>query len=975
MSSYALAAGIRSLRDRLALHCCHDDSDEQLLQAFLNGNDESAFAAVVQRHGPMVLQVCRRVLGHQQDAEDAFQATFLVLARSAALVQNRAALAGFLHGTAYRIAMKAKQAAARRRKHEGQAPNRQPPDPTDELSWREVRTLLDEEIANLPEKYRSVFVLCCLEGVSREAASRRLHLKEGTVSSRLTTARKRLHQQLARRGVELSAVLAATGLGAGAASAVPTALSVKTIAAALAVAAGEFSSKIASASVAQLVSAATPVAFWSKGKGLAVLFFTLSLLLGAGAWSYQTLATTLASPREAEPPAIATSQADKREGMTVTGRVLDPEGKPVTEACLYWPRIPKPAPKSDADIEIPQRARADAEGRFEFILPQSDLKPELPLALLAAADGYGVGWVRLPANKEHADVTVRLVKDLPIQGRLLSAEGKALAGISVSPLTVITPPENKVDAFLSAWQREWETALNQGTSQVFLPLEKILKRTTTDAEGRFQIAGAGGERVVALLVHGPGLAQTQVYVVNRPGFDAGPVNKAVLDRMPSATRQLRETPLLYGPTFTYVASANRRIEGTVREAGTGKPVPGYRISTNVGYGLSVQAVSDKEGRYHLDNVPKSREHLLLAEPPVGSSWLPAGARCANAAGVQPLLADFTVARGVLVTGQVLDRSTGKGVRGGIRFVPLPGNRFVEQPGFSSYQVDRTMRQVGQDGRFKLVLPPGAGVLMVQAWGTIEKANGHQPLNPYKLAQFDAKDRERVQVVNEGADDAHFKAVDGSIEFLGTENVVKVIDLSSEASATQWDLYVERGLTQTVRIEDADGKPLKGTTVAGVTASWPKTFAIGESACQVFALDPHRPRQLVFLHRQRGLGGTLTLRGDEKEPVVAKLRPLGTVSGRLLDGDGNPVSGVEIALHPQNSIGEELYRFALLNDRRPVVTDKEGRFRADFAVPGLKFFLGMQQGRTYFQAEPRLGLKEVKAGETLDLGNLRAKPGQ
>src|SRR5262245_9511348 len=113
---------------------------------------------LVHRHGSMVLHVCRRVLGHHQDAEDTFQATFLVLARNAAALHNKTAPASFLYGTAYRIAMKAKQSAARRRKHEGQTPPRSLSDPAGELLWREVRALLDEEIARLPVAYRSVFV-------------------------------------------------------------------------------------------------------------------------------------------------------------------------------------------------------------------------------------------------------------------------------------------------------------------------------------------------------------------------------------------------------------------------------------------------------------------------------------------------------------------------------------------------------------------------------------------------------------------------------------------------------------------------------------------------------------------------------------------------------------------------------------------------------------------------------------------------
>src|SRR5262249_39634365 len=145
-----------------------------------------AFAALVRRHGPMVLGVCRNVLRHAQDAEDAFQATFLILARKAGTIRRREALVGWLHGVAYRMAMSAKRNAARRRLHEQKAKPASNGDPVWETAWREVQTLLDEEIQRLPQTYRATFILCCLENKSAAEAGRLLGVKAGTVWSRLS---------------------------------------------------------------------------------------------------------------------------------------------------------------------------------------------------------------------------------------------------------------------------------------------------------------------------------------------------------------------------------------------------------------------------------------------------------------------------------------------------------------------------------------------------------------------------------------------------------------------------------------------------------------------------------------------------------------------------------------------------------------------------------------------------------------------
>ncbi|HVK11616.1 MAG TPA: sigma-70 family RNA polymerase sigma factor, partial [Gemmataceae bacterium] len=187
-------------------------TDREALRAFVRLKDEAAFAGIVRRHGPMVLRVCRNVLNHAEDAEDACQATFLVLARRAATIANGEVLASWLQGVAYRTALRARRDAGRRRTREREAPVPARPDPAEAVAWSDVQVLLEAEIGRLPTRYRAAFVLCYLEGRSRAEAAAELGLSENTLSSRLARARDRLKGRLAKRGVHLSAVLAAVAL-------------------------------------------------------------------------------------------------------------------------------------------------------------------------------------------------------------------------------------------------------------------------------------------------------------------------------------------------------------------------------------------------------------------------------------------------------------------------------------------------------------------------------------------------------------------------------------------------------------------------------------------------------------------------------------------------------------------------------------------------------------------------------------------
>jgi RNA polymerase sigma factor (sigma-70 family) len=230
---------VQRLRRAVVLRETAGLGDGQLLEHFIARRDEAAFEALVRRHGPMVLGVCLRILRRHADAEDAFQATFLVLARKAASVVPREMVANWLYGVARQTAVKARAVAAKRRAREKQVTAMPEPEARPRDPWEDLEPLLDEELGRLPDKYRVPVVLCDLEGKTRKEAAHQLGWPEGTLSGRLSRARALLAKRLARRGVSLSGGALAAVLTEKAASAsVPAPLVGSTVKAAIGFAAG-----------------------------------------------------------------------------------------------------------------------------------------------------------------------------------------------------------------------------------------------------------------------------------------------------------------------------------------------------------------------------------------------------------------------------------------------------------------------------------------------------------------------------------------------------------------------------------------------------------------------------------------------------------------------------------------------------------------------------------------------------------------
>jgi RNA polymerase sigma factor (sigma-70 family) len=313
---------IEHLRTAVLLRDGAGLGDGELLGHFVERHEEAALAALVQRHATMVWGVCRRLLSHH-DAEDAFQATFLVLVRKAASVVPRTMVGNWLYGVAHQTALQARRTAARRRAKEVQVTEMPDTEAVQPDQWLDVQPLLDQELSHLPDNYRAVLVLCDLEGRTRKETAGLLGVPEGTVAGRLARARAMLAKRLARQGVALSGGALAAVLAQNVASAgVPASVVASTIRAASLFAAGQVTATgPVSVKAVALTEGVLKAMLMSKLKAVVALVLVLGFMLsGAAVLSYRT-ATAQDRPPTAEERVKAPQKQEKdKEDFTAWGK-------------------------------------------------------------------------------------------------------------------------------------------------------------------------------------------------------------------------------------------------------------------------------------------------------------------------------------------------------------------------------------------------------------------------------------------------------------------------------------------------------------------------------------------------------------------------------------------------------------------------------------------------------------------------------
>jgi RNA polymerase sigma factor (sigma-70 family) len=399
-----------------------------LLSAFVARRDERAFAELVRRNGAMVLGVCRRVTGNPHDADDAFQATFLVLARKAHKIRPPEQLGAWLYGVAYRTALKARTVASRRREGERRVAvmnslnDLSTPAADDDPRWADLRPVLDEELSRLPDRYRAAIVACDLEGKSRQDAAAGLAINEGTLSSRLSRGREMLAARLTRRGVALSAGAVAALVTTNAATTAPAAALVTNTATAAVslVTGGTVAAGAVSAKAAVLSEGVLRAMFVSKAKIVASLVLGAALT-GTGVAVVTQIALADKTPKPARPDAAGGKFAKADYVQPDVAGVVTEVSADAKSVTIRTGKGNKTEPPASAKIEVTPAT----EITFSSIGPGGD----------AAAIGYHAQvWLEPNSNARAARIAYngqQSIKDnrpVGVSGKIsaVSADGKQI---------------------------------------------------------------------------------------------------------------------------------------------------------------------------------------------------------------------------------------------------------------------------------------------------------------------------------------------------------------------------------------------------------------------------------------------------------------------------------------------------------------------------------------------------------------------
>jgi RNA polymerase sigma factor (sigma-70 family) len=936
-------------------------TDRQLLERFNTRRDsvgEAAFAALVTRHGPMVLDVCRQIVGDQHLAEDAFQAVFLVLASKARSIGNPDLLSNWLYGVALRTARKAKARLARQRKHE-EGSMRPPGSGSSTVVDSSVQPALDredvqalhDEIARLPGSFRLPVVLCYFEGLTLDEAARRLRCPAGTLRSRLARARDKLRRNLTRRGFAVPAAVLATALGTRSASAsVSSPLCDATTKAAIQFAAGTAASPLAASLAREVLRAML----------IHRLRFTIIavLALAAFATSAGFLTHSLAmkdepkkAPAASQPPLAANPNGPAPGRMFVVGRVLDPQGKPVPGATvMVHTRVRQSGDAFGSGIEgmgpaVIGHADADGSGRFRLDAPRTSSSRNNEFLAVALAPGYGIGWAELDPDADQPDAEIRLNPEQVIQGRLFDLQGRPAQGITVSVWRILRVPI-RVSGYADMLGHRFEGPFYWWARPNDLPAWP--KPATTDADGRFTVHGVGRGFQTTLTLIDPQFATQMIDVETDNSTDTKTVTMA-----------LRPAQI---------------ITGRVIYADTGKPVPHAPLGVRSwgegqrgGWPTNFQ--TDADGRFRVNPAPGD-QFDVQAYAPAGQPYLGTNnKRFEWPKGAIEHSLDLSLPRGVLIRGKVTEQGSNQ---------PLPGALVVSvsQPVGNDSNVISGRARTLADGSFELAGAPRPSQLAIQIAG-----------EDYVLQGIGNRE--------------FFAGQQGGMRLYSHAFIA--YNPKPGSASLEVNVSLRRGVTVTGRIVAPDDQPVADTWIISRIALEPSPMAWSmwrgnyhgnarNGRFELHGLDPNSDVPVHFFEPKRKLGATVHLPGKSAAggQITVRLQPCGMAKARLVDSNGQPVAGYKaqffIAMivtpgvlfrgspdiaDPRGLLAEEdfLARIDSINYLNGPTSDAQGKIVFPALIPGASYRVSDPARARRTNQPPFRKDFTVKPGETLDLGDV------
>jgi RNA polymerase sigma factor (sigma-70 family) len=942
MASAPLGTALRQIHRLFEEGAVGGLTDGQLLERFLDRRDERAFETLVERHSSMVLAICRRSLDDPGDVDDAFQATFLVLARRASTVRVSATLASWLFVVARRTCTMANRTSARRRQTERRAAEQRPVESRHDGESGELAGLICDEVARLPDAYRLPVVLCLLEGRTRAEAAEQLQWTEDTVRGRLARARQRLRVRLARRGLAPLAALATLGREARASSNVPGPLIEAT--ARLATAPKAWGSSVASVAIARKVLGASILA---KSLKIAASLLAIGVATGLAASTRREPAASVAMPVPAQKAAddAKVVPAAKAELTEVRGRVIDMGGRPVAGAKLFLLYY-----RGEQAKPFEARGVSGLDGSFRFSVDRSKLvSPELSdhwasATIWAEAPGFGPDWVRAE-SATRGDLTLRLPRSGPeFRGRVLDLEGRPVAGAKIEVDHIGTTPGEDLTPALGLWKSKpdkWNEIISKSLGLTGTGMGRF---ATTDAEGRFRLEGFGQERVFGVVIEGPTIAKTWAWVVPRDPAIARELSEATVEDQDG--KRVRYATV-YGTSFDHLAAPSRPIVGVVREKGTGKPVAGAYLSDagSRGFMTGLAATrSDAEGKYRLEGVAKASTYQICASE--GHHFMEIK-DVSDTTGLGPIAVDLEMRRGIQVRGKVTDKVTGRPLRGGAECFLLPDNPNPPEATHGGFGF-------GEEG-FSLVVPPGKSLICLRAEDD-RYVNAH-------TAESNGNKMFMLKTNPPGCRPSWFHAI-------------IPVDLKDDAENVEINAQLDPGVGVSGKIEGPDGQPLPGVMLLGLDKTIDLDEPLPTAEFEARGIDPRRGRVLIFEHAAKKLGKAITVKGDHPEsPIVVRLQAPGSLSGRVVDETGRPRAGLNLNLDQAYRQSHVPYGWSFgrsLAGSREATTDPDGRFRFEGLIDGLEYDVRIRD-----QSHKFLGVVAEDAsappGGSKDLGNLTVRP--